>query len=283
MLLTIDIGNTQTVIGIFADGSLEVNTQDSPDPVGPYTTNLDEVTGDRPPLAYHWRVATIADKTADENALMLSELLGLQGLVARSAISGIAVSSTVPRLTQAMREMISRWYAVPCIILGPGVKTGMPILYDDPREVGADRIANAVGAFSALGGPSIVVDFGTATTFDCISKDGEYLGGAIVPGIEISMDALFSQAAALRRVEMVQPRRVIGKNTVESIQSGMVYGFVAQSEGLCSKLQDEMGVSKIVLTGGLARAIAPHFCLDHYYDPWLTLHGLRIIFDRNFS
>ncbi len=262
MLLAIDIGNTQTVFGMF------------PDPPA-------AADGPRPDLAFHWRIATVAERTADELALIISELLGLEGVVPAVDVGGIAVSSTVPRLTAAMREMCARWYDVDSVILEPGVRTGMSILYDDPREVGADRIANAVGAFDAYGGPTIVVDFGTATTFDCISGAGAYLGGAIVPGVEVSMDALFAQAAALRRVEMIEPRRVIGKNTVESIQSGAVYGFAAQAEGLCAKLEEEMGASTVVLTGGLADVISPHLSIDHHKDPWLTLHGLRIIFERN--
>ncbi len=281
MLLAIDVGNTQTVIGMF-DGLNPRNDTDISELIpGSASQSLTLADPTRPALAFHWRVATNPDRTADENALLIAQLLSLESQNLNGEITGIAVSSTVPRLTQALREMIDRWYDVPSIILGPGVKTGISILYDDPREVGADRIANAVGAFSSCGGPCIVVDFGTATTFDAISKEGEYLGGAIVPGIEISMDALFSHAAALRRVEMIVPKRVIGKNTVESIQSGMVYGYVAQAEGLCRKLEDEMGDSKIILTGGLARAIAPHFSIEHFFDPWLTLHGLRIIFERN--
>jgi type III pantothenate kinase len=260
MLMAVDIGNTQTVFGMF-DGS-----------------------GDdrgRPALVHHWRVSTVAERTADEMALLISQLCQLEGIDPTTGITGIAVSSTVPNLTAAMREMCSRWYDVEAVILQPGVKTGISILYDDPREVGADRIANAVGAYDNYGGPTIVVDFGTATTWDCISADGEYLGGAIAPGIEVSLNALFAQAAALRRVEMVEPRRVIGKNTVESIQSGAVYGFAAQAEGLCAKLVERMGPSTIVLTGGLADVISPHLAVEHVRDPWLTLHGLRIIFERN--
>ncbi|HUY86193.1 MAG TPA: type III pantothenate kinase [Acidimicrobiales bacterium] len=274
MLLTIDVGNTQTVLGIFPDGRSIGNEAEA---VG----NIGNVRSNRPELIHHWRVATNAERTADEHALLISELLGLEGIDSARQVTGIALSSTVPRLTAAIREMITRWFDVESVILEPGVRTGTPILYDDPREVGADRIANAVGAFAQYGGPTIVVDFGTATTFDCISKAGEYLGGAIVPGIEISMDALFAHAAALRRVELVEPRRIIGKNTVESIQTGAVYGFASQAEGLCRKLEEEMGESKVVLTGGLAEVIAPHLSIPHFRDPWLTLHGLRIVFERN--
>jgi type III pantothenate kinase len=272
MLLAIDIGNTQTVFGMFESEVGNVGGGDG-----------NSSGKNRPDLSYHWRVATVAERTADELALLISELLGLEGLDAASDVTGMAASSTVPRLTAAMREMCARWYDVHAVILEPGVRTGMSILYDDPREVGADRIANAVGALDAYGGPTIVVDFGTATTFDCISDSGAYLGGAIVPGVEISMDALFAQAAALRRVELIEPKRIIGKNTVESIQSGAVFGFAAQAEGLCGKLQEEMGESNIVLTGGLADIISPYLKVAHVRDPWLTLHGLRIIFERNSS
>jgi type III pantothenate kinase len=159
--------------------------------------------------------------------------------------------------------------------LGTGVRTGMPVLYDNPKEVGADRIANAVGAFDLYGGPTIVVDFGTATTFDIISAKGEYLGGAIVPGIEISLDALFGRAAALRRVELVEPRSVIGKTTVESVQSGVIYGYSALVDGMCDRIEEQIGESTVLATGGLADLIAPVAESIEHTEPWLTLHGRR--------
>jgi type III pantothenate kinase len=177
--------------------------------------------------------------------------------------------------------MAHHWFDVPFVVIEPGVRTGMPILYDNPKEVGADRIANAVGAIDLYGGPAIVVDLGTATTFDVISAAGEYLGGAITPGIEISMDALFAHAAALRRVELVEPRHVIGKSTVESIQSGVIYGNVALVDGLCRRIVDDLGPASVISTGGLAGVITPLSTEIHYYEPWLTLHGLRLIYDRN--
>jgi type III pantothenate kinase len=254
MLLTIDTGNTETVLGLF-DGA---------------------------ELVSHWRLSTNAERTSDEHALLVSELLDLQGYAFEEVVTGIAVSSTVPALTTTLREMSARWFKqVPTVVLEPGVRTGMPILYDNPKEVGADRIANAVGAFELYGGPTICVDFGTATTFDCISAKGEYLGGAILPGIGISMDALFGRAAALRRVELVEPRNVIGKSTVESIQSGAVYGFTGSVDAIVRRIEGELGDCTVVATGGLGGPIASLSDSIQHHEPWITLHGLRIIFERN--
>ena len=177
--------------------------------------------------------------------------------------------------------MTERYFGFPALVLEPGVRTGMPILYDNPKEVGADRIANAVAAYDLYGGPSIVVDFGTANTIEAISEHGEYLGGAIFPGIEISMDALFAHAAALRRVELLAPRNVIGKSTVESIQSGCVYGFSGQVDALVERFHSELGPCETVATGGQAELIVPHTHTVRRIEPWLTLFGLRIIFERN--
>jgi len=259
MLLAIDVGNTQTVIGMFASGP------------GPAE------------LVHHWRISSHAERTSDEMAMIISQLLELQGYEVDVAVDGIAVASVVPRTTAALREMSERWFPVPTVIVEPGVRTGMPILYDNPKEVGADRIADAVAAYELYGGPTIVVDFGTATTVEAISARGEYLGGAIVPGIEISLDALFGRAAALRRVELVEPRNVIGKNTVEAIQSGAIYGFAAQVDGLCARFEEELGESTVVATGGLAGLIAPLTESIDHHEPWLTLNGLRIIFQRNIA
>jgi type III pantothenate kinase len=253
MLLCIDTGNTQTVIGLFNDAE----------------------------LADHWRIATVAERTADELALMIQQFLGFHGFSFDSAITGVAISSGVPRVTTELREMCERYFGSSPLVLEPGVRSGMPILYDNPKEVGADRIANAVAAYDLYGGPSIVVDFGTANTIEAISEGGEYLGGAIFPGIEISMDALFGRAAALRRVELVAPRNVIGKSTVESIQSGAVYGFSGQVDALVELFQKELGDCTVVATGGLAEPIIRHSHTIQHYEPWLTLQGLRIIFERN--
>jgi type III pantothenate kinase len=261
VLLAIDIGNTQTVIGMFG-------------PVGPDGSGPSE-------LLHHWRISTSAERTADEMALLLAQLLDLQGFAIERTVSGIAVASVVPRLRAALREMTEKWFPVKTVIIEPGIRTGMPILYDNPKEVGADRIANAVAAYDLYGGPSIVVDFGTANTIEAISEAGEYLGGAIFPGIEISMDALFGRAAALRRVELVAPRNVIGKSTVESIQSGAVYGFSGQVDTLVELFQKELGDCTVVATGGLAEPIIRHSRTIQHYEAWLTLQGLRIIFERN--
>jgi type III pantothenate kinase len=187
----------------------------------------------------------------------------------------------VPSVTAALRQMSERHFGVAPCVIEPGVRTGMPILYENPKEVGADRIANAVAAYDLYGGPSIVVDFGTATTLDAISAKGEYLGGAIFPGIEVSMDALFGRAAGLRKVELIPPRNVIGKSTVESIQSGAVHGFTGQVDHLVRCFVEEMGDSTVVATGGLASLIAPLSTTIQHQEPWLTLYGLRIVYERN--
>ena len=281
MLLVIDVGNTETVIGLY--------TRDDTDTVPVIEEGVGVGIGtERDPtapqgLTHHWRLSTVPARTPDEHAVLLTQLLDLEGLDIATSVTGMAISSSVPHVTTELRQMASRWFAeVPCVVLGPGTKSGMPILYDNPKEVGADRIANAVGAYDLYGGPSIVVDFGTATTLDAISAKGEYLGGAIIPGIEISLDALFSRAAALRRVELVEPRNVIGKNTVESMQSGAIYGFAAQVDGLCTRMKKELGgAPSVIATGGLAGLIAPLSATIQYHEPWLTLIGLRIVWERN--
>jgi type III pantothenate kinase len=253
MLLTIDVGNTTTVIGLFKDAE----------------------------LVDHWRIATVAERTSDEMALMIRQFLGFHGFSDDTKVTGVAVASGVPRVTAALRELTEKYFGFTPIVIEPGVRTGMPILYDNPKEVGADRIANAVGAYDLYGGPSIVVDFGTANTIEAISEKGEYLGGAIFPGIEISMDALFGRAAGLRRVELVPPKHVIGKSTVESIQSGSVYGFSGQVDALVTRFEAELGECTVVATGGLAELIMPYSTTIQHYEPWLTLYGLRIVFERN--
>jgi type III pantothenate kinase len=226
-------------------------------------------------------MSTNAERTSDELLLLLRQLLETRDLDIRSDVRGVAVSSGVPSITYELRRMCERYLTIEPVVLGAGIKTGMSVLYDNPREVGADRIANAVGAYDLYGGPTIVVDFGTATTFDVISDRGEYLGGAIVPGIEISMDALFGRAAALRRVELVEPRSVIGKTTVESIQSGAVYGYSAMVDGMCDRIEEIIGDATIIATGGLAGLIAPVADSIEHEEPWLTLHGLRLIWEKN--
>lgn len=261
MLMAIDVGNTQTVIGLFAPGD------------GPGASSHH--------LLHHWRVSTVASRTADELALQIHQLFALRDLVPAEVITGVAVASVVPRLRTALRDMTDRWFHAETVIVEPGIRTGMPILYDNPREVGADRIADAVAAYDLYGGPTIVVDFGTATTFEVVSDKGEYLGGVILPGIEISLEALFARAALLPRVELVEPRNVLAKNTVESVQSGAIYGFAAQVDGLCRRLEAELGPCTVVGTGGLAGLIGPVSESIEHHEPWLTLLGLRLIFGRN--
>jgi type III pantothenate kinase len=273
VLLAIDVGNTETVVGLFS-----LAPGDDPPPGSrPAPPAPPEPAG----LSHHWRLSTVDERTPDEHALLLSQLLDLDQMDVDEVVSGIAVTSSVPRVTTYLRQMADRWFDVPCVVLEPGVRSGMPILYDNPKEVGADRIANAIGAYDLYGGPCIVVDLGTATTFDAISTEGEYLGGAIAPGIAISMDALFHHAAALRRVELVEPRSVIGKSTVESIQSGVLYGFVAQVDGMCRRIAAELGRSTVVATGGFSEVIAPLSEMIEHREPWLTLHGLRLVYERN--
>ena len=256
MLLAIDAGNTQTVVGLYStDGARE--------------------------LVDHWRIATNAERTADEHALVVQEFLGFHGFSWDDDVHGLAVASSVPDVTAALREMTERYFGFEPVVVQPGIKTGLAVLYDNPKEVGADRIADAVGAFDLYGGPTIVVDFGTATTFEAISEAGEYLGGAIVPGIEISLDALSARAAALGRIELVAPRSVIGKSTAESMQAGVVYGFTAQVDGLCERMAAELGECTVVATGGLASLIAPLSVAIDHHEPLLTLHGLRLIWEMN--
>ncbi len=253
MLLAIDTGNTQTVIGLF----------------------------DGPELVSTWRLATNPDRTSDEHALVVSQLLDLEGYPAEDVITGIAIASTVPTLTATLRAMTERWFDVHTVVLEPGVRSGVAILADNPKEVGADRVANTVAVHALFGGPAIVVDFGTSTNFDVVSEKGEYLGGAIVPGIEISLDALFARAAALRRVELVEPRSVIGKTTVECIQSGALYGYTELVDGMCRRIEAELGECTVVATGGLSGLISPLSDTIDHHEPWLTLHGLRLVFERN--
>jgi type III pantothenate kinase len=248
MLLTIDVGNTNTVLGLF-EGS---------------------------ELVRSWRITTHARATADEIALTF------RGLI-REPITGVSLCSTVPSVLRGMRTMLAEYYAdLPTVIVEPGTKTGVPILTDNPREVGADRIVNTLAAFELFGGPSVVVDFGTSTNFDVVSEKGEFLGGALAPGIEISLDALAARAAQLRKVELVRPRSVVGKNTVEALQSGAIYGFAGQVDGLVDHIAAEVGeLTAVVATGGLAPVVIDESKSITHHEPDLTLIGLRMIFERN--
>jgi type III pantothenate kinase len=254
VLLAIDVGNTEITIGMF-DGEK---------------------------LVQHWRAATVAERTADEHALLLGGFLEQEGLRFADAVTGVAVSSVVPRLTQALREMVARYCRFEPLVVEPGVRTGLKILTENPREVGADRVVNTAAAFAAYGGPAVVVDFGTATTFDAVSVRGEYLGGAIAPGIQISTNALAEHTAQLRRVELVAPRSVVGKNTAEALQSGIVFGFAGQVDAIVRRMVSELGeATTVVATGGLAGAVLDACETVQRYDPWLTLRGLRIVYERN--
>jgi type III pantothenate kinase len=248
MLLAIDVGNTQTVFGLF-DG--------------------DE-------LREHWRAATDARRTGDELGVTLAGFLDLE------SVDGMCVSATVPALVRAYEECAERWAAGPLLIVGPGTRTGMPVRYDDPREVGPDRIVNALAGRERYGAPCIVVDFGTSTNFDAVSAAGEYVGGVLAPGIEISMDALFARAARLFTVDFAAPPTVIGKTTGTALQSGLVYGFAGQVEGIVGRMKAELGGEpRVVATGGLASLIAPHVAAIEDVDPFLTLRGLQLVWARN--
>lgn len=255
MLLCVDVGNTQIALGLYED-----TAPDDPHPA----------------LVRDWRMRTDRHITADELEVAFGGLLGGYS----DQVTGIAALSTVPSLMRELKLLIDR-RGDPAVIVGPGVRTGVPLLVDNPREVGADRIVNAVAAYDLYGGPLIVIDFGTATTYDAVSARGELLGCAIAPGIDISLDALYRRADALRRVELIEPRNVVGRNTVESIQSGAIYGFAGQIDGVCARMADELGDVQVVATGGLATLIAPYTSCIHHLEPWLTLHGLRLIFAKN--
>ena len=263
MLLAIDVGNTQTVMGLYELG----------DPA-----SLESAEGG---LVGHWRAATNGEATADELAVLIDGFLAVERWELLGHVSGVAVASGVPRVTAALREFVAHYFDFDPVVIEPGVRSGIPIRYDDPREVGADRIANAVGAVALYGGPTIVVDFGTGTTFDVIGSACDYLGGVISPGVEISLEALFERAAALRSVELTPPRNVIGTSTAESLQSGAIYGYAAQVDGLCRRIMAEIGEATVVGTGGLADLIAPHTACIGHVEPWLTLHGLRIVWHKN--
>ena len=245
--------------------------------------------GEMPGLAHHWRVGTHPQRSADELALLLAQLLSMVAIAApglsvegaSGSIHGVALCSSVPSMTSEVRLMMARWLDVPLVVVEPGIKTGMAIRIDNPKEVGADRVVNAVGAMDLYVPPAIVVDLGTATTFDAISRAGEYLGGAIVPGIGISMDALVDKAAALRRVELAEPRSAIGRNTVEAMQSGAIFGYAGLVDGLCERIERELGDATVIATGGFSGLIGPYVRAIDHIEPWLTLHGLRLIFDRN--
>jgi type III pantothenate kinase len=256
MLLVVDVGNTQTHFGVLASN------------------------GDT--IAEHWRFATVRDSTSDELGAALSNLLGLRGMGFDELESSI-VSSTVPQLSEQWTAMARRYLGHEMLVVGPSIKTGMPIRIDNPREVGADRLVNAVAAYDRVRDTCVVVDFGTAITYDAVSAAGEYLGGIITPGAEISIDALYERAAKLPKVELAEPRSLIGKSTVDAIRSGIVYGFAGQVEGIVRRLRGELGsATTVIATGGLAGVLVPFIreTIDEV-DDLLTLIGLRLIWQRN--
>jgi type III pantothenate kinase len=253
MLLVIDVGNTNTVLGLYDDDD----------------------------LVHDWRLRTVVDHTVDEYGMLIYNLYK-NSKVSPRAIKAIIISCVVPPMLHILEPLCKKYFNIKPMIVGPGIKTGMPIYYDNPREVGADRIVNAVAAFERYKGDIIVVDFGTATTFDYVSAKGEYMGGCICPGIMISSEALFQKAAKLPRIEIIRPKTVIGKDTVSSMQAGILYGYASLVDGLVERIKGEVKSDpKVIATGGLAKIIASETKSIHVVDDMLTLEGLRIIYKRN--
>ena len=258
-LLCVDIGNSHTTLGLLSNGDVRD----------------------------HWRVSTLETRTADEWFVLLNGLIEDSTALGHDGVpDGIAVCATVPSVLHEWRDMLDRYFDdVPVVIVEPGVRTGVPVLMDNPREVGADRVVNALAAATLYDGPAIVVDFGTATTFDVVSPRGEYVGGAISPGIDISLEALGRRGAQLRKVELLRPRTVIAKNTVEAVQSGMVFGFASQVDGIVARMIEELGVPSsdvhVIATGSLATVVVEECRSITQQSPWLTLLGLELVFQRN--
>jgi type III pantothenate kinase len=253
MLLAADVGNTEIVLGVF----------------------------DGPDLRHTWRLSTHPERTSDELELSLSGLLAQRGVSFEGQLTGLVVASVVPDVTATIREMATRSFSFSPVIVGPGVKTGVPILTDNPREVGADRVVNALAAHTLTGGPSIVVDFGTATNFDVVSADGEFVGGVIAPGMQASAASLFSRTARLTRVELSAPANVVGTSTVEAIQSGLIFGTAGEVDAIVTRIRSVLPEAISIATGGLAPVVIPHCATIDRHEPWLTLEGLRLVHEKN--
>jgi type III pantothenate kinase len=269
VLLVVDIGNTNISLGIF-DLDFESGRQEN------HTR-----AGDEGALSQHWRISTHSEQTSDELSITLRSLFEQEGRNVRE-VTDVIISSVVPPSVPIWERACTKLFARSPQIVGPGMKTGMPLRYENPREVGADRIVNAVAAYEIFGGPIIAVDFGTATTCDCVSEAGEYLGGVLCPGIHISMEALFERASKLHRVEIARPKSVIGKTTTGALQSGLLYGNAGMIDAMVARIRDELGApARVIATGGLARRIANESVVVEEVVPFLTLEGLRILYEKN--